>query len=349
MKDAGHRAAVGAALRFEKGERVPVNNFALVTAARSAGILVKDARYEPKVSAKVSVDYAMKTHSDFVKPVLDSQVPFADMGMDVRFPDDDYGSVRSRLVKEPEDVDKLAFFDPEAARECPLFTKCFVESLEETSRILPEDLHVCGLAWGPITTAGYIMGVEDMLMAVMMDQGEMVKKLVAKCGDFVADQQIKMVESGATHMWMADPTSSCDIISPDMFTPYSGFAIRDTISKVKRECNVPAFLHVCGNTTAIIPQIAETGADCLSYDHAVDVSAAKEEAGKRIALMGNIDPVKYMMQGSPEAIRKECFRILDAGAQDGGYILAPGCETPISSPDANVIAMGEAGRDYFKR
>ena len=34
---------------------------------------------------------------------------------------------------------------------------------------------------------------------------------------------------------------------------------------------------------------------------------------------------------------------------DGGFILAPGCETPISSPDANVIAMGEAGTDYWSR
>ena len=41
MKDTGHREAVEAALRFEKTDRTPVNNFALVTAARSNGILVK--------------------------------------------------------------------------------------------------------------------------------------------------------------------------------------------------------------------------------------------------------------------------------------------------------------------
>lgn len=347
MKDAGHREAVEAALRFEKTDRVPVNNFALVTAARSYGYKVKDARYEPKVSAKVSVDYAMKTMSDFVKPVVDSQVPFADMGMEVQFPEDDYGRVRSKLVNEPEDVDKIAFFDPSKAEECPLFTKCFTEALEETARILPEDLEVCGLTWGPISTAGYLMGVEDMLMETMMGNGEVVKKLVMKCAGFVAEQQKTQCSHGATVMWMADPTSSCDIISPDMFPEYSAPAIKQTISEVKKASGEKAFLHICGNTRPIIGQIRDTGADCFSFDHAVDVAEAKKLADGKVAIMGNIDPVKFMMMGTPETITPECKRIMDAGAQDGGFILAPGCETPISAPDANVIAMGRAGREYW--
>ncbi len=346
MEDIGHRSTVEAALRFEKTDRIPVNNFALVTAARSNGILVKDARYEPKVSARVSVDYAMKTESDFVKPVVDSQVPFLDMGMDVRFPDDDYGSVHSKLVSKCEDIDDLAFFDPYAAKECPHFTKCFVEALEETARILPEDLHICGLTWGPITTAGYLMGVEDLLMAAMLGEEDTVKKLVSKCAGFVADQQIRMVDAGSTVMWMADPTSSCDIISPDMFGPFSADAIKETISRVEKKYDIPAFLHICGNTGPIIPEIAATGADCLSFDHAVPAGTAREKAGRKLALMGNIDPIAYIMQGTPESVTAECNRIIREAGTDGGFILAPGCETPISSPDANVIAMGRAGKEF---
>ncbi|MBR2394810.1 MAG: hypothetical protein IKA98_04870, partial [Candidatus Methanomethylophilaceae archaeon] len=71
MIDAGHRACVEAALNHEKADRTPVNNFALVTAARSAGIKVDEARWNPQISAKVSVDYALKTKSDFIKPILD--------------------------------------------------------------------------------------------------------------------------------------------------------------------------------------------------------------------------------------------------------------------------------------
>lgn len=347
MKDAGHRECVGSALRLELSDRTPVNNFALVTAARSAGITVDEARRNPGISAKISVDYAIKTCSDFVKPVLDSQIPFADLGMDVKFPVDDYGSVRGHLLEEPEDIDKLAFFDPYIPTECPKFTTVFVDALNETSKYLREDLHICGLSWGPITTAGYLMGTENMLMMTMMDP-EMVTKLVKKVAPFVSSMQNRMIDSGATVMWMADPTSSEDIMSPDMFREHSYSALKDVISDVKKQQHVPSFLHICGNSLDTMKMLPEIGVDCFSFDHAVDIAAAKRNVGKKMALMGNIDPVRMIMNSNPDAITAECYKLIDIAGKDGGFILAPGCETPLTSPDENVIAMGKSGIDYWK-
>lgn len=346
MKDAGHRACVEAALKFETTDRMPVNNFALVTAARSAGYTVEQARWNPELSARVSIDYALKTESDFVKPILDSQVPFKDMGMDVRFPEDDYGRVPGHLVETAEDVDRLAVFDPYQASECPGFTKVMVEGIEQTASMLPEDLHLCGLSWGPITTAGYIMGTEDMLFTALLEP-DTVRKLVDKVTGLVSKMQTRMIEAGATVMWMADPTSSGDLISPDMFRDLSEKHIKKVVDDVKTMSDVPTFVHICGNTLNIIEDLKRTGADCLSFDHAVDAAKAKELAGNDIALMGNLDPVQLIMSGTPEQIRTESYKLIDKAGQDGGFILAPGCETPISSPDENVLAMGRAGREYW--
>ena len=349
MIDAGHRDCVDAALNHEKTDRTPVNNFVLATAARSAGMTVDAARWDPKISAKVSVDHAVKTKSDFVKPVLDSQVPFRDLGMEVRFPDDDYGQILKPIAEDAEQIDKLAFFDPSVASECPNFQKVFVDALEETSRILPEDLHICGLSWGPITTSGYIMGVENMVMGMLMDP-DMVKKLIGKTTPFVSAMQTRMLEAGATVMWMADPTSSEDLISPDMFHEFSAPYITQIVKDVNNmDSNVHTFVHICGNTLKILKEMPQTGADCLSFDHAVDPGKAKDTAGKNIAIMGNVDPVQVMMMGNPESIRSACYNVIDAAGQDGGFILAPGCETPISTSDENVLAMGEAARTYWTR
>ncbi len=349
MKDAGHRACVEAALNHEKTDRTPVNNFALVTAARSAGVTVEAARWDPQLSAKVSVDYAIRTESDFIKPILDSQVPFVDLGLDVKFPEDDYGHIANGICNTQEDIDDLAVFDPYAASECPNFTKVFVDSLEETARILPEDLHICGLSWGPITTAGYVMGAENMIMNTFMDP-DLVKSMIRKVTPLVSSMQRRMVDAGATVMWMADPTSSEDLISPDMFAEFSAGPIKDVIGDMKAEnSDIPSFIHICGNTLNIISQLPATGADCLSFDHAVNPGSAKKEAGKDIALMGNIDPVDQIMFGTPASITEECYRIIDQAGQDGGFILAPGCETPISSSDENVLAMCRAGREYWTR
>ena len=349
MIDAGHRDCVQAALNHERTERTPVNNFVLATAARSAGVTVDCARWDPKISAKVSVDHAIKTKSDFVKPVLDSQVPYKDLGMKVRFPEDDYGQILEPIATDSEGLDKLALFDPSRASECPSFTKVFVEGLQETARILPEDLHICGLSWGPFTTGGYIMGAENMIMNVFMDP-DLVTKLMKKVTGFVADMQAVMLDAGATVMWMADPTSSEDLIAPDMFVDYSAPYIKQVVDKVNRmDSTTPKFVHICGNTLDLIPHMPMTGADCLSFDHAVDPAKAKQAAGRKVSIMGNIDPVEVMMMGTPESITKECYRVIDAAGQDGGFILAPGCETPIQTSDENVLAMGNAARTYWSR
>lgn len=349
MIDAGHRDCVEAALKHEKTDRTPVNNFVLATAAHSAGISVEAARWHPEISAKVAVDHAMKTKSDFVKPVLDSQIPFLDIGMEVRFPENDYGQIVRPIAETAEQIEKLELFDASNKSECPTFYRTFVESLEETARIIPEDIHICGLSWGPITTSGYIMGVENMVMGILMEP-DTVKMLNEKVTRMVSSMQTRMIEAGATLMWMADPTSSEDLISPDMFSefskPYITQVVKDVNSMDKK---VPTFVHICGNTLDILKQMPETGADCLSFDHAVDPAAAKMTAGRNISIMGNVDPVQVMMMGNPESITKACYDVIDAAGQEGGFILAPGCETPIATSDENILAMGEAARTYWKR
>lgn len=345
MKDAGHRDAVRAALEFEDCGRTPVNNFAVVTSARYAGVTVDAARRDPDLSARVAVDYAMRTESDFVKPVLDSQVPLADIGMEVKFPEDDYGSVPGHIVETAEDIDALHVFDPDNASECPGFT-LVRRALERTADILEEDLHICGLSWGPITTAGYLMGAENLMFATLVDE-DIVRRAVAKATELVSVMETSMIDSGATLMWMADPTSSEDLLSPEMFDDFSRDAIGSVIRDVNAAGDAPTFVHICGNTLDIIQSVAGTGADCLSFDHAVDPARARAAAGGDIALMGNVDPVKLIMQGTPEAVTKRSYEIIDAAGTEGGLILAPGCETPISSPFENVLALGRAGRDYW--
>jgi len=346
LKDAGHRDAVEAAMNFELIGRTPVNNFALVTAAHSAGYTVTQARNDPVLSARVSVDYAMKTRSDFVKPILDSQIPFADMGGEVRFPEDDYGMVPKPMIDGPEDLDGLAVFDPFKASECPRFTSVFVDSIEETARILPEDLHICGLSWGPLTMAGYTMGTENMMFQMLLEP-DYVKATIKKVTGLVTAMEQRMIEAGATVLWMADPTSSEDLISKDMFREYSYDAIKEVISDTKEYRNVPAFVHICGNTLNTMSVLKEIGTDCFSFDHAVDPVAARKSAGD-MAIMGNIDPVAIMMMGTPEKVKKESYRVIEAAGSDGGLILAPGCEMPLMTPDENAVMMGESARTYWQ-
>jgi uroporphyrinogen-III decarboxylase len=59
-------------------------------------------------------------------------------------------------------------------------------------------------------------------------------------------------------------------------------------------------------------------------------------------LLGNIDPVRALRDGTPESVTEAiaaCHR--DAGPR---YIVGAGCEVPRGTPPANVLALTEYAR-----
>jgi uroporphyrinogen decarboxylase len=78
----------------------------------------------------------------------------------------------------------------------------------------------------------------------------------------------------------------------------------------------------------------------------VNLAEAKEVAGHRVVLLGNVVPAN-LLNNTPEQIDAEakaiCESMLDAPA---GFILGSGCEVPINTPPENLDALIMAARKY---
>ena len=86
--------------------------------------------------------------------------------------------------------------------------------------------------------------------------------------------------------------------------------------------------------------MAQTGADILEIDSAVDLAEAKAPTRGKVALMGNIDPTAILFSGTAESVRAESERCIRATAgRDGGFILGSGCEGVMGTPPENLRAM----------
>jgi len=98
-------------------------------------------------------------------------------------------------------------------------------------------------------------------------------------------------------------------------------------------------LHICGNTRRILEDIGRLGCDMVDIDSAVPLSTAREKMGPGQVLVGNLDLVRDLRNGSPESIQaalSECHR--QAGAR---YVVAAGCEVPRDTPPANIRAVAD--------
>jgi len=99
------------------------------------------------------------------------------------------------------------------------------------------------------------------------------------------------------------------------------------------------FLHNDGDAAHLIDVLPECGMDIWHLGPRVPLERAKGRIGQRVALMGNLDPLRVMLNGSDQQFEAECRSLITAGMPDGGFVFSAGGElTPGTDPE-RVRAM----------
>jgi uroporphyrinogen decarboxylase len=86
--------------------------------------------------------------------------------------------------------------------------------------------------------------------------------------------------------------------------------------------------------------------DILHFGPRVPIELAKAKVGAAVALMGNLDPMRVMLQGSDEQFDAECRRIVEVGKDGGGFVFSTGGELSPGTDPARVRAMSRYARQY---
>jgi MtaA/CmuA family methyltransferase len=149
---------------------------------------------------------------------------------------------------------------------------------------------------------------------------------------------------GADFVEIGDSTAGPDVCSPRIYRKFA-FPFEVRLAAELSARSIPLVLHICGNTTAIMGDMAATGATLLEFDYKADMARCREAAGERV-LVGNVDPSGVMALGTAEQVSDECRKAIAVLGANGRFILSPGCTLPATTPPENVEAMVEAARNY---
>ncbi len=344
MKDLTNAERLEAVVKGEQIDRCPVHDLACITISKVMGYQWKDVRFEPEKCAKITNEYNKLSGSDFCFGMLETPAMFMDLGMEVSSPDDNYGNVLAPYFKTPEDVDKLPMYDPMNPKESKWARKGIIDKVIEYRKVNDTGALTSGWSWGVITTAGFLLGVENLMMYTMTEP-DIVLKATEKA-KFLVDGVMRAGQEGGEVIWLPDPTASGSLMDINTFRDFVVCPTSDVVNGWKRDFHVPVIYHVCGDTLPIMPAIPSTGIDILSADHAISLKSAREVVGSTICLMGNVDPITVMWNGTPERIREESLRCIDEAGADGRFILSAGCEVPKDTPIQNIQALVMAAKSY---
>jgi uroporphyrinogen decarboxylase len=151
------------------------------------------------------------------------------------------------------------------------------------------------------------------------------------------------INAGVDAVLLGDAMSSTSLISPKQFEKFSFHYIENVVHQAAGR--VPFILHICGNSTPIVDGMVATGAKYLELDSTVDLTPIRKRHGNSVGIIGNVSPM-LLLSGTPEAVKEECRKAIQAGGLDGSFILGSGCELPKNTPYNNLEAMIKAAEEY---
>jgi uroporphyrinogen-III decarboxylase len=88
-----------------------------------------------------------------------------------------------------------------------------------------------------------------------------------------------------------------------------------------------SILHICGNTTAMLAEIARCGADGCDVDSPTDWAAAVATLGPRMCVKGNINPLLLLSENVHRLVAA-CETAKQVARDAAGFILSTGCLVP---------------------
>jgi MtaA/CmuA family methyltransferase len=327
------RERILAMLEGRPVDHLPLMPITMMFAADHAGI-----RYQPyATNHRALVEAQIRTAEDFefdyVSVISDPAREAADCGAKIRyFPDQPpaIDETHARLADKTA-LASLAIPDPVGGGRMT----DRVEGVALFRQRVGNDKLIEGWIEGPCAEAADLRGI-NTLMTDFLDDPPFVRGLF----DFVLEMELRFaraqMEAGAVLIGVGDAAAS--LVGPAIYEefvwPYEKRMVDGLHAMGAR-----VRLHICGNTRRILAGIGRLGCEIVDIDYMVPLAQAREQMGPGQTLLGNIDPVRALHDGTPESVTEaiaECHR--QAGPR---YIVGAGCEVPRDTPPENVRALAQ--------
>jgi hypothetical protein len=242
-----------------------------------------------------------------------------DDALTLAIPDNDVLSIASTAISSLED---------------PRLTtaELYHPGILQTLRLMPEQARetvavVAGVT-GTFSQLAFLYGVTELMMA-LVDRPQEVGRALAKRHPVVVRQVRELADEGAGFIWIGEGLGSGSLISPEQYRRFV-LPYEQDLTREIAECGASSILHICGDVTAALADIARSGADGFDLDFPVDLNRGLDILLPAVAVKGNINPVLFL-NGYQNALAASCRQAVEAARGKAGFILSTGCLVPRDS------------------
>ncbi len=241
------------------------------------------------------------------------------------------------LIETPEEIDKLIpiipnFDSKEIVRDgrADLATQL----LKEFGRNLYPIYHVISPLWHCYSLWGF-----EGMMIIIGTRADLVKYACQRllCNSIREVQ--KAAALGAKGIWIEDCLT--DMISPKMFELFNVPYLKKLVEEIHKN-SLKSIYYFCGNPSGKWEHLLSIGTDALALEESkkgfvIDIEDVVKKVQGRCTVLGNLDAIGILQDGTEEQLRAEISRQIAAGRQNKGrFIMSLGSPVTPSTPVKRV-------------
>ncbi len=190
----------------------------------------------------------------------------------------------------------------------------------------------------------WIMSYEGLCIA-LYDAPDLVKTVADRIGGILVQFYEHLLQlPNVAAIFQGDDMGfkTGTLVAPEALRAYC-LPWQKKLASLAHGAGKPYFLHSCGNLLSIMDDlIDDVKIDGKhSYENAIiPAPEFQERFGDRVAVLGGLD-LNVLTRSTPEQVRVEVGRLMDACGPRGRYAVGSGNSVPSYVPVANYLAMVE--------
>jgi MtaA/CmuA family methyltransferase len=318
-----------AILKGDSYDRPAVTPILMAWAAHFIGRTYRDYYLDGDVLVESQLAVTRALNLDQISAISDPWREASAYGMEFEYPPEGVGHPKDVLIKTRGDTSRIKPFNICRAER----TRQRIESVRKMAAEIGSTHSVLGWVEGPLAEYADLRGIENAMLDLIDEP-----QVFAEAGETIIQNQIAFalvqIEAGADMVGIGD--SAASLISPVMYAQLV-LPLEQKLIAAIHEAGAAAKLHVCGNISNIVQDMAKSGTDIIDVDWMVPLEKSRELAGPDVTLCGNFNPAGVLLEGTPEEVAQAARECL--AAVPGKFILMPGCEVPPGTPEQNLRAF----------
>lgn len=302
-------------------------------------ISVKDLICSSEKQAEGMKCIASRTDSAAAVSMMDLSVEAEAFGAKIRFSDDEVPTVVETLITDEDEADALPVPEVGAGR-----TGSCLDAIKKACEMITDRPVFAGVI-GPYSLAGRLLDVSE-IMILCYEEPDMVHTVLRKATDFLIAYMNAYKETGAAGVVVAEPLAG--LLSPALMEEFAAPYMKEIVDAVQTE-DFAVIYHNCGNAVEmLIEDILSCGAAAYHFGNAVDLKKMLEKMPADVLVMGNIDPVGELRNGTPESVYQKTTALLSECSAYENFVLSTGCDVPPMAKWENIDAFFRAAADFYK-